>query len=188
MNAKQEILEIIDYTRRQKDMPLAGSEVDRIREILSKHTLEPIGDGTPLAQECANLIEEAERRAKENGRGDVAYRNAIHRLKQFLKDRKTSFFAGKEKIDDREFSPAILGWLVLHNLKDDEVKRVEWESRNGNYKIMKNSRYSLTTGRLLGRLEMTTSGAAVYGVITEFPWPSTQSDGEKLLRLLGVEI
>ncbi len=42
MNAKQEILEIIDYTRRQKDLPLTCLETDRIRAILETHELVPV--------------------------------------------------------------------------------------------------------------------------------------------------
>ena len=50
-----------------------------------------------LRQECLDLIAEAERRAKDNKLGDVAYRNAIHRLKKFLRDGETSFYVGKQR-------------------------------------------------------------------------------------------
>ena len=118
MNAKEEILDLIDNRREQKDMPLAYSVPERIREILSRHELVPIEEGTKveliygkkpdaLRRECLAPIEEAERRAKDNGMGDAAYRNAVQRLKLFLRDGKTSFHHADETERDYAFGGEI---------------------------------------------------------------------------------
>jgi len=170
MNAKQEIHETLRRCVRYA-RPLSQSEEDRIRKILDTHTLEPIGDGVPLAQECADLIEEAERRAKENGRRDIAYRNAIQRLKLFLKDRKTSFFAGKEPIDDRPFDPTLCGF-----------------ARISGHPIWHRNDYSIIVSKIENQTAKQITVKELMGglVICVAPWPATQSDGERLLKLLGV--
>lgn len=48
--------------------------------------MELVANEIPLRRECLALIEEAERRAKDNNLGDAAYRNAMQRLKLFLRD------------------------------------------------------------------------------------------------------
>lgn len=166
MNAKQEILDSVDELCKciERGWPISAFRfIQTIRAILSTHTLEPIGDGTPLAQECADLIEEAERRALENGRGDVAYRNAIHRLKLFLKDRKTSFFAGKEPIDDRAFDPTLCGFSRNNSHSqwyNNHVFSVRVDDDDGIF-LYRNHHFVCKM-------------------------PATQSEGERLLRLLGV--
>lgn len=109
MNAKQEILEIIDYTRRQKDLPLTCLETDRIRAILETHELVPV--------------------------------------------------------DTRPFDPTLCGLKLIY--EGDKMK--SWDS--GRH-IVRDIDGCITLQ----------AKAADTGV----PWPATQSDGETLLRLLGV--
>lgn len=175
---EQKILSKLDEIEIENDI---DRECNYIRKILSMHRLEP-KSRTPLAQECADLIEEAERRAKENGRGDVAYRNAIHRLKLFLKDGKTSFFVGK----DTPFDPTLCGFKLVM-----EAVPYLWE--NAICVLIHVS----ATGLLYIQPKYEDDDdddsdaeldAAVRPTpwVDHCPWPLNHSDGEKLLKLLGV--
>jgi hypothetical protein len=112
MNARQEIEQILEHLRDAEShvqIDRLEGHVDRIREILATHELVPIDDAIGLRRECLALIEEAERRAKDNSMGDVAYRNAIQRLKLFLRDGKTTFH---EERDDSPFDPGRCGFKL----------------------------------------------------------------------------
>lgn len=114
MNAKQEILDLIDYTRRQKDLPLTCFEADRIRAILETHELVPV--------------------------------------------------------DTRPFDPALCAFTLIQST----IHRI-----NG-FQIWKKGEISLT------RFDNGKGQFDQFSGFILFPWPATQSDGETLLRLLGV--
>lgn len=88
MTPKQEIEQLLhEFAIAPGDFSMWNKRA-RILAILDSHEIVPI-DEIGLRRECLALIEEADRRAKNNGMGDVAYRNAIQRLKLFMRDGKT---------------------------------------------------------------------------------------------------
>lgn len=77
MNAKQEILEIIDYTRRQKDLPLTCLETDRIRTILETHELVPV-DTRPFDPALCGFVKiQNTLEDWTNGKYEISYRKGV---------------------------------------------------------------------------------------------------------------
>lgn len=75
-----------------------------------------------------------------------------------------------EPIDDRPFDPALCGFTYADHCPEDADRC--WDTME----------YRLCLVGEYGRIESVIVGEDYF----EFPWPLTQSDGERLLKLLGV--
>lgn len=77
-----------------------------------------------------------------------------------------------EPIDERPFDPTLCGWENTYHEDGQTPCKYQWAS--GDYVISYDAESAGHIEEIAGACQFT------------FPWPATQSDGERLLKLLGV--
>ena len=119
MNAKQEILEIIDYTRRQKDLPLTCLETDRIRAILETHDLVPVDATYDPDNDYSHEPDDREQfMQRTGGGGEEAHMTWSHMEEGSMNRAKLIEKLEKDaRYHARPGGPGVLDYFRLHTAK-----------------------------------------------------------------------
>jgi hypothetical protein len=165
MNAREKLQGILEHIPGPDSSPTSEDYHNFLKmtkeacEILATHELVPIDDAIGLRRECLALIEEAERRAKDNSMGDAAYRNAIQRLKLFLRDGKTTFH---EEHDETPFDPERCGFKATHGSSNGGIFAWGKRVKNVDLALFKSDGFSLHMNYDNPRLYLPPLGGSEY--------------------------
>lgn len=173
MNAKQEILALLEITENDDWNDMRNFH-ERIRAILETHELVPVDQHAEMQR---LLLPYAGLKLRDgevmpvDGEGIV---ECLTRVLQAFESLRITCGEqwGRALTEKKPFDPTLCGFQWMGPHSDGLWENAEWQ-------ILKTADGNLAVAR--SKLQ---SWSTAY--LEHAPWPATQSDGETLLRLLGV--